>query len=79
VLAAHTAYPANSAYPIMNNWPAALRKAVFQAVKGGLLACKRPSFASQKATFCSTGYNALIFNNIQIALQSVFTQQDICL
>jgi len=64
VLAAHTAYPANSAYPIMNNWPAALQKAVFQAVKGGLLAGKRPSFASQKGIFCKAACNALIFNHI---------------
>ena len=46
-----------------------MQKAVFYALKGGLLQAERPSFAGRKATFCKPFGNMLTFNEIQNGIQ----------
>jgi len=38
----------------LNTLQNAMQKAVFYTLKGGLLACRLPSFERRKATFCKT-------------------------
>gem|GEM_PF-6454482 len=43
-MSSHSSYQSDSAHPIIISWPGVLRKAIFRAAKGGLLACKKRSF-----------------------------------
>ena len=54
------AYKAYQAH--LSHWAyqSVLQKVVFEAVKGGLLACKRPPFRSQKTAFCKAVCKVLI-------------------
>ena len=59
------AYKAYQAH--LSHWAyqSVLQKVVFEAVKGGLLACERPPFRGQKTAFCNAVCKVLIIRKIE--------------